>query len=42
MGSYMASTEIIRLKWQVGLSTLQINLNIAGNDYNYSTGYAFA
>ena len=42
MGSYLASTGIIELKLQVGLFTIRINLNIAGDNYNYSTGYAFA
>ena len=42
MGPYLASTGIIELKPQAELFTLRINLNIAGNNYNYSTGYAFA
>ena len=42
MGSYMGSTGIMEIKWQVVYLTLQIKLNIAGNNYNNATGYAFA
>ena len=43
MGSYMASTDIFEIKWQVVLFTLQTKLNIIGNDYNYNAGaLAFA
>ena len=42
MGPYLASTGIIELNKQVELFTLRIKLNIAGNDYNYSTAGAYA
>ena len=40
MGSYLASTGIIELELQVGLFTLRIKLNIAGNNYNTAVAYA--
>ena len=42
MGPYLASTGIIELELQAELFTLRIKLNIAGNNYNNATGYAFA
>ena len=44
MGPYLASTGMIELRLQVALFTLRIKLNIAGNNYNFSTdgAYAFA
>ena len=40
MGSYLASTGMIEVRWQVVYLTLQIKLNIAGNNYNNAVAYA--
>ena len=41
MGSYLASTGIIELRLQV-VGIRQIQLNIAGNNYNTNAGSALA